>query len=80
MAKEIEERTVSREAAADRLEDVAARLRAEGSFDMNVSNRTIHLSPPEEVGMEVSVRERSTLLRGDREGLTVKLDWRPESV
>lgn len=78
MAKELEERTVTREEAADRLERLAAEIRAEGGADVTVNNRTIHLSPSSEVAMEVGVRERSSLLRGDREGLTIKLDWKPE--
>lgn len=76
MAKELEERDVSREEAAERLERIADELRTDGSFDVN--NRTVHLSPPSKVGMEVGVRERSTLLRGNREGVTIKLDWKPE--
>lgn len=78
MAKELEERTVSREEAADRLVSLAAQIRGEGSLDVNVNNRTIHLSPADELAMEVGVRERSTLLRGNREGLTIKLDWKPQ--
>lgn len=77
MAKELEERTVSREAAAERLEELAAQIRGEGASDINVNNRTVHLSPASEIAMEVGVRERSTLLRGNREGITIKLDWKP---
>lgn len=77
MAKELETRDVSREEAADRLEAIAAQLRGDESFDVNVSNRTIHLTPPQQVGMEVGVRETSSLFRGDREGITIKLDWKP---
>lgn len=78
MAKEIEETQVDREAAADRLEAIAADLRSEGSFDVNVGNRTVHLSPTSQVGMEVGVRETSSILRGSREAITIKLDWKPE--
>lgn len=79
MAKETEERKVTREEAAQRLEAIAEDLRNEGPFDVNVNNRTVHLSPPDDVGMEVGVREKSTLLRGSREGVTIKFDWKPES-
>jgi len=78
MAKELEERTVTRDEAADRLESIAADLRGDDQFDVNVNNRTIHLSPPAKFGMEVGVRETSSMLRGDRETLTVKIDWKPE--
>jgi len=77
MSKELEAYDVTREEAADKLESIAADLRGDGSFDVNVSNRTVHLAPPEEIGMEVGVREMSSLLRGDRESFTVKLEWKP---
>ncbi|WP_436925506.1 amphi-Trp domain-containing protein [Halosimplex amylolyticum] len=78
MAKELEELDVTRDEAADRLEAIADDLRGDGSFDVNVSNRTVHLAPPDDIGMEVGVREMSSLLRGDREAFTIKLDWKPE--
>ena len=77
MAKELEEGAVTREEAAERLEDIAERLRGEGSFDVSVNNRTIHLSPASELGLQAGVREKSTFLRGNREGITIKLDWKP---
>ncbi|PSP81514.1 amphi-Trp domain-containing protein [Halobacteriales archaeon QS_1_68_20] len=78
MPKEIEERDVTREEAAEQLESLADALRGEGSFDVEVRNRTVHLSPPSNVGMQLSVREESTMFRGDREGITVKFDWQPK--
>lgn len=77
MAKELETRELTRDKAADRLEDLADRLRGDGSFDVPISNRTVHLSPPGSVGMEVGVRERSSRLRGSRESITITLDWKP---
>ncbi|WP_436929952.1 amphi-Trp domain-containing protein [Halosimplex halobium] len=78
MAKELEELDMTRDEAADKLESIAADLRGDGTFDVNVNNRTVHLTPPEEIGMEIGVRETSSLLRGSREAFTVKLDWKPE--
>jgi len=78
MAKELEAYDMTRDEAADKLESIAADLRGDGSFDVNVNNRTVHLAPPENIGMEVGVREMSSLLRGSREAFTVKLDWKPE--
>ena len=77
MARELEEQNVSHEEAADRLEKIADALRTGDSLDITVRNRTVHLSPTEQLAMEVSVREKSTLLRGNREGITIKLDWKP---
>ena len=78
MGKELEAYDMTRDEAADKLESIAADLRGDGSFDVNVNNRTVHLAPPENIGVEVGVREMSSLLRGSREAFTVKLDWKPE--
>lgn len=78
MAKDLDENEVSLEEAAQRLEGIAAELRDEDTFDIDIENRTVHLSPPSTIAMEVGVRETSSLLRGNRETVTIKLDWRPE--
>jgi len=78
MAKELEELDTTRDEAAAKLEAIADELRSEGPFDVNVNNRTVHLSPPDDIGMELGVRETSSLLRGSREAFTIKLDWKPE--
>jgi amphi-Trp domain-containing protein len=78
MAKELEDADVTREEAANRLEELAAGLRGDDSFDVTINNRTIHLSPPDDLALEVGVRESSSILRGEREGITIKLDWKPE--
>lgn len=67
---------LSREEAAERLEELAAELR-EGSGNIQVGNKTIELSPSEKIAYEIGVRERSSLLRGDYETITVKMDWKP---
>ncbi|WP_123535478.1 amphi-Trp domain-containing protein [Halosimplex salinum] len=78
MPKELEEMDMTRDEAADKLESIADDLRGDGPFDVNVANRTVHLSPPRDIGVEIGVRETSSLLRGSREAFTVKLDWKPE--
>ncbi|PSP71160.1 amphi-Trp domain-containing protein [Halobacteriales archaeon QH_8_67_27] len=78
MAKELAELDVTRDGAADRLKAVADGLRSGGSFDAHVNNRTVHLSPPDHIGVELGVRETSSLLRGGREAFTIKLDWKTE--
>jgi amphi-Trp domain-containing protein len=78
MAKDINENELSLDEAADRLEALAAELRDEDDFDIDIENRTVHLSPPSTIAMEIGVRETSSLLRGDRETVTVKMDWSPE--
>jgi amphi-Trp domain-containing protein len=78
MTKDLSEGEVSLEQAAQRLEAIAAELRDEDDFDINVENRTVHLSPPSTIAMEIGVRETSSLLRGDRETVTIKMDWKPK--
>lgn len=77
MSKEVEERDLSREEAAEHLQEIAAALRTGDTMDIDINNRTVHLSPAETVALEVAVDERSTLLRGDREAVTLKLGWKP---
>ena len=79
MAKDLDENEMSLEEAAQRLEALAAELRDEDTFDIDVENRTVHLSPPSTIAMEVGVRETSSLLRGARETVTIKMDWKPQS-
>lgn len=77
MSKELEERDLSREEAATQLQEVATALRTGDTMDMEINNRTVHLSPAETVALDITVEERSTLIRGDRETVTLKLDWEP---
>ena len=75
--KTIAEDEVTRAEAADRLESLAAEIR-EGDCDVQVGNKTITVQPPSSIAYEVGVRESSSILRGNRESVTVKMDWRPE--
>ena len=84
--KNLEEKDVSRAEAAENLRAIADEL--DGGEEMNidvgeemnidVENKTIALSPTDSVGYEVGVRERSSILRGSRESVTITLDWKPE--
>jgi amphi-Trp domain-containing protein len=76
--KDLNEDELSLDDAATRLEAIAEELRSGDGFDIDVDNRTIHLSPPSVIAMEVGIRESSSLLRGDRETVTIKMDWKPE--
>lgn len=75
--KTIVEERLTREEAAARLQAIADELLKEGDVDIQVGNKKIRLHPGDEVGYEVGVRERSSVLRGSRESITVKLDWKP---
>lgn len=48
-----------------------------GGIEVPVGNKRVRLSPPEEIGYEIGVREGSSVLRGDRETVSLTLDWKP---
>lgn len=70
---------VTREEAAEQLRALADELESEGEATVRTGNKTVDLRPPESIAYEVGVRERSSILRGNRETITVKLDWKPPS-
>lgn len=76
--KNISEAEIDRTEAADRLRELADRLDGEEEFDVDVNNKTISLNPSSTIGYEIGVRESSSLLRGSRESVTIKLDWKPK--
>lgn len=76
--KTINEEKLGREEAADRLREIADDLEEGEEFDLAVGNKTITLNPASSIGFEVGARERSSILRGSRESVTIKMDWRPE--
>jgi amphi-Trp domain-containing protein len=71
-----DETTLTREEVAENLEALAAEIR-EGSGNIRVGNKTVELSPADEITYGISVAERKPLLRGNRETVTVDLKWRP---
>lgn len=76
--KNLDEDDLSREEIAERLRTIADEFESGGDVDLDVENKTITLSPPSSIGYELGVRESSSILRGDRESVTIKLDWNPE--
>lgn len=75
VTKTLTEEEYTREEAADRLEELAAALR-DGDFDVRVENKTVSLRPPETIAMELGIRESSSILRGERESVTITMDWK----
>ncbi len=68
---------VTREEAAERLRALADEIDGTGATSVRTGNKTVDLTPSESIAYEVGVRERSSILRGQRETVTVKLDWKP---
>jgi len=70
--------SLDREAAADRLESVAAELREGEEFTVRVGNKDISLNPSEPIDYRVDVIEKRARFRGSRETVRIELDWKPE--
>ena len=45
-------------------------------IDVDVGNKTISMSPSDEVDFSVDVIERSSMLRGSRETIEIELSWK----
>ena len=75
--KNISEDEFNRSEAADRLREIADDLESGDDFDIDIGNKTITLHPTAAIGFEVGARESSSVLRGRRESVTIKMDWRP---
>ncbi|WP_224335780.1 amphi-Trp domain-containing protein [Haloprofundus halobius] len=67
---------MSREDVAARPEELAQELREGDAFDVRVGNKTVTLNPRESLAFELSVRERSAILRGNRETVSIRMDWK----
>jgi len=70
--------SATRDAVADRLETLAEQLRS-GETEIQVGNKTVRLSPAEEINYEIDVHEGSSFLRGRRESVELELGWKPET-
>lgn len=69
---------MSRSEAAAMLRSVADELDSgSGVVSVAVGNKEVTLSPPDAIGTEVSVTERSRRLRKDVESLVLEFEWNP---
>ena len=69
---------LDREAAADRLNDIASALSEGDDFSVRVGNKEIDLHPTREISYRIDVIERKARWRGSRETIQIELDWKPE--
>ncbi|SIR83267.1 amphi-Trp domain-containing protein [Natronorubrum thiooxidans] len=70
---------VSRDEAADLVQELAQEIRSEGPAEVRVGNKLLTLSPPPELEYGIEVEERSPMLGGPREKITVTLEWKLET-
>lgn len=75
--KQLSEEKLTRDEAADRLRALADEIEGSGSSNVKTGNKTVELRPPNTIAYEVGIRERSSILRGGRETVTIKMDWKP---
>ncbi|GAB3668828.1 amphi-Trp domain-containing protein [Halopiger thermotolerans] len=66
---------VTRDEAAELVEELAAELRGTGPAQVQVGNKLLTLTPASTVEYDIEVEERSPMLRGDREEITVTIGW-----
>ena len=69
---------VSREQAADLLQQLARELRSDGTADVEVGNKLLTLSPAPVLEYDITVEERSPMLGGHREEVAISLAWSVE--
>ena len=70
--------SLDRQAATERLTEIADALRNNEDFSVQVGNKNISLSPAETVNYRIDVIEKEARFRGRRETVRIELDWKPE--
>lgn len=73
-----DEQDVSRDEAADLLQELAREIRGGGQANVDVGNKTIELHPASAMTYDIEIEERSPMIGGDRETVTVTLGWETE--
>ncbi|AEH37165.1 amphi-Trp domain-containing protein [Halopiger xanaduensis] len=66
---------VTRDEAADLVQELAAELRGQGPAQVQVGNKLLTLTPASTLEYDIEVEERSPMLGGDREEITVSIGW-----
>jgi len=74
----VQGKKVERTVAADKLNDIASSFRGGGPIEIRVGNKTVNLSPPEQINYNIEVVEKQRRFRGNHERITIELDWKPE--
>lgn len=68
---------VAPEEVAERLHELAEEFEAGDEVVARTGNKTVELSPSDPLAYELTVRERGSVLRGNRESVTIRMDWSP---
>jgi amphi-Trp domain-containing protein len=70
--------SMTRAELANYLHELAEAFDGEGEMTVPVGNKTVTLTPTEEVNTDIEVAERSAMLGGDKESITLDLNWDAE--
>ena len=68
--------TVSRKEFATYLRNLADQFESDGDAEIQIGNKSITVHPSKNVRREVTVIERSAILRGDKEALDLEVKWK----
>ena len=68
--------TVSRKEFATYLRNLADQFESGGDARIQIGNKSVTVHPAENVKREVTVIERSAILRGDKESLDLEVKWK----
>ncbi len=66
---------IAREEASDLLQELARELRDGDTANVRVGNKRLTLSPSSVLEYSIEVQERSPMLGGEREEITLTLEW-----
>ena len=69
--------SMNREELGNYLKRLGDEIDGEGEITVPVDNRTVRLHPSEAITCDVEVVERSSLIRGSRETVSLELSWKP---
>ncbi|NHN46975.1 amphi-Trp domain-containing protein [Halostella sp. JP-L12] len=70
--------SMSREQLGEYLQDLGRQLAGEEGVTVRIENRNVTLRPSDSVSVEVEVTERSSLLRSNREKVSLDMSWKPK--
>ena len=68
--------TVSRKEFATYLRNLADQFESEGDAEIRIGNKSVTVHPARNVRQEVTVIERSAILRGDKEAFDLEVKWK----
>ncbi|MFP9192371.1 amphi-Trp domain-containing protein [Natronosalvus vescus] len=67
--------TLTRDETADLLQELARELRGTGASRVTVGNKTVTLEPADEIDYDLEVEERSPMLGGKHEEISISIEW-----